>query len=275
MKKKAFYAILVLFITFWQLLVSETQHLVVYLGRPLDVLFYLKEHFSDILLKATVTALEAFFALVFSGIIAMILLHYGFKSNYKLKLIERMSLFSQTIPVIIILTVVLIIEKSILKYLQVSDLPIFFYTIPPISIALFFTPLINASRAVYDLDFELKALVRIWNLPKKDNIKKIYFPIALPYLLTGIKINASWAIVATLISEGMLVGIPGYKSTLGYVLMQPFSSSKEKGELLAVVLVATFLGFALYYITAYLQRKLEIKLLGYSTVQKKLYRGAQ
>jgi ABC-type nitrate/sulfonate/bicarbonate transport system permease component len=106
----------------------------------------------------------------------------------------------------------------------------------------------------------MKSMLRLWNPPVFWRITRVYIPNALPDILTGLRASATWAIGATLISEGLLNGIPGDTSTLGSFLVMPFNA--PPGRTPTAIILSTALGFLVYFIFCFLESKIQLYLLG-------------
>ena len=132
----------------------------------------------------------------------------------------------------------------------------------PVTVALMFPPLANGAGAIRRMPLQLRELLRIWGAPSLWKIRRVYLPLAIPDILTGVRASSTWAVGATLIAEGLLNGVSGDSNTLGHYLVRPFSSSASPGRTPAVILIATVLGFLVYLLFVGVQRYWESRLIG-------------
>jgi ABC-type nitrate/sulfonate/bicarbonate transport system permease component len=192
---------------------------------------------------------------------AILLLMFGLFFKGGLRVIELLASSSQTIPFLVIVAIFLLIEKPLFRALSFTPRADV-YCLLPVTLALVFPPLANGAEAIAQMPIQLKALSRRWNAPSSWRIRRIYLPCAINDILTGVRASATWAVGATLITEGLLNGVEGDSDTLGHALLRPFSSSAHPGKTPAVILIATILGFAVYYLFVVLQRRVDRRLRG-------------
>lgn len=249
------------FLVYWQTCTKDTTSvIVVYFGRPRDMFTYFTDEWRHLACSAANCMLTAVISLIFAGLLSLGFLALGLRFAGGLALVERLAAVSQAIPVLIIVTLLLIIERSIFDALGIKP-PATVYCIGPVTVGLLFPPLVYGAEAVLRLPVEIKALLRLWRVPHGLRINHIYLPAALPGILTGVRASATWAVGATLVAEGLINGVPGDITTLGHDLIHPFSSVVP-GRTPAVISLATVLGFAVYYVFDCLQNWLERRLLG-------------
>lgn len=255
----AFVALLLL-ITWRDSSLPSSNPVIVYFGRPHDTLAYFSANWQDLGYRSLKCLFTAIVSLGLAGGVALLLLALGLLSDGWLAPIERLAAASQAVPILVIVTFALIIELSLFRSLELSA-SITIYCLGPVTLGLLFPPLVYGAEAVLRLSLEIKALLRLWDTPTHWRILHVYLPVALPSVLTGVRTSATWAVSATIITEGMLHGIDGDSSTLGHLLLRPFSSGAP-GRTPAVIIVATVLGFAVYQLFVHLQGFIERWLLG-------------
>jgi ABC-type nitrate/sulfonate/bicarbonate transport system permease component len=182
-------------------------------------------------------------------------------SDGRLSVIERLSASLQTVPVLVIVTVSLLVETQLATLFNISPAASS-YCVLPVTVALMFPPLANGAGAIRRMPLQLRELLRIWGAPSLWKIRRVYLPLAIPDILTGVRASSTWAVGATLIAEGLLNGVSGDSNTLGHYLVRPFSSSASPGRTPAVILIATVLGFLVYLLFVGVQRYWESRLIG-------------
>jgi len=260
--------LLVLF--YWQRYLNTNHPIVIYFGRPFDVYLYISQNWGRILEASFTTTLIAVTSLFLAGLTALYFLIMGLISDKWLQRVEQLVAISQTIPILVIVTIIYIAQKSIFKALNV-ELGLAWYCFMPVCIALFFPPLVYGIKGVRSIDSDMKALLRIWDAPQSWRIRRIYLPQALPHLLTGLRVSSTWAVAATLITEGLVHGVGNNQSSIGKSLMRPFSGSVSPGQTLALMIVATLLGYFVYLLIGIFQSLVEHKYFGIAAKNEEVY----
>lgn len=247
----------------WETTASNRGPLVVYFARPSDTWRYLRTEWAALASSAFMCLLVASMSLLLSALASLSLLVAGLYSTSKLRMIERSAAYSQTVPTLVVVTISLLAEKQLFKTLGIT-VNAHWYCVFPVTLALMFPPLANGAGAINRAPLQLKELLRLWAAPPFWRIRRVYLPLVLPDILTGVRSSATWAVGATLITEGLLNGVEGDSTTLGRALMRPFSAG-EPGKTLSVLLIASALGYLLYAMVVRLQEVLERWLLGQAT----------
>lgn len=248
----------------WEKTYANSSVIVIYFGRPSDVIAYLRSEWAALFYSALVCTLVSISSLVLSGVLSVILLTAGLLSERGVKVIERIAALTQTVPMLVIVTVSLLLETQLFALLGIQPTT-GWYCVLPVTAALLFPPLVNGAGAINRAPIELKAMLRLWNASRLSRVRRVYLPLVIPDILTGIRSSATWAVGATLIAEGLLNGISGDSSTLGHFLMRPFSNG-QPGRTPAVIVVATVLGFAVYYFSVVIQQIIEKRLHGNTAI---------
>lgn len=236
----------------WQSILDVNSQIVIYFGRPGNVFDYVILNWDRIGKGAAVTTFVAFVSLALSGVVAVGFLAIGLSSEAKFRLVEHFAAISQTVPVLVTVTVFFILEKTLVKIIGLN-LGFIWYCFIPVSVALFFPPLVYGIKGVRDIDSSMKGLLRIWGAPQGWRIKRIFLPEVLPHIMTGLRASSTWAVSATLITEGLVHGVVGSEYSIGKHLMRPFSGSVHPGQTLTLIIVATLLGLLVYLVTGRVQ----------------------
>jgi len=117
----------------------------------------------------------------------------------------------------------------------------------------------------------MKGLLRIWGAPQGWRIKRIILPEVLPHIMTGLRTSSTWAVSATLITEGLVHGVGGSECSIGKHLMRPFSVSSKPGQTLNLIIVATLLGLLVYFVTVRIQVYTQKRIFGPALEQESIY----
>lgn len=250
----------------WQCLASNQSHVVSYFGRPSDTWLYLMGNWKTLLSSSVMCLSVAAGSLVLAAFMSLLLLAYGLHSPKRLPSIERFAAYLQTVPMLVVVTICLVIQKELFKVVGVMPTA-YWYCVLPVTIALMFPPLANGAGALRRTLLEVKQLLRLWDVPPYQRIMKVYLPLVLPDVLTGVRSSATWAVSATLVVEALLNGVEGQMATLGHA----FLGKPPAGLLVSVVAVSSLLGYLLYAAVASLQGIIERRLLGKAAEAADLY----
>ncbi len=256
------------FLYAWSMSFANNNSIVIYFGRPGDLWNYSSSNWGDLFRTSVLCFITACGSLILAGVTAILLLVLGLFSDQRLRLIERIGASSQTIPLLVIVTISLLVEEGLFKVLHLRPAADW-YCILPVTLALAFPPLVNGAAAIARMPIQIKALFRIWNAPAFWRIWRVYLPYAIPDILTGVRASSTWAVGATLIAEGLVNGVGGDSTTLGHALIIPFQM--PKGKTPVVILIATVLGYAVYVLFDGVQRRIEKRLQGKAAIGEKDY----
>ena len=248
-------------IAVWQISFANSNYLVVYFGRPSDVPRYVYDHWNYLLFASLDCFLTAIISLILAWAIATLMLTIGLLKDGWLKPMEWFAATSQVVPLLVIVTVFFILERTIFGSPSFSHATAV-YSLAPVTLSLIFPPLVYGANSIMRTQIQIKSLLRLWQAPIWWRIFRVYLPKALPDILTGLRTSATWAIGATLISEGLFDGVEVNKRTFGHLLVRPFSSSTPLGQTLTVIILSTVLAFGVYYLFGGIQLFVERRLLG-------------
>ena len=110
--------------------------------------------------------------------------------------------------------------------------------------------LIQSMYATQQIDSVLQQVAKAFHLSRIERIRSIYVPSAVPFLMTGLRVSASIALLLSISAE-FLGGAPGLGKVLNTALINDNSEA-----VFALVLVSGFLGLALNAILHVMQRRL-------------------
>ena len=228
--KLAIVGCLIGLIIFWQRLAPGSSSIVVYFGRPSDFFQYIGSNWNELARASSLCLFTAILSLALACVFSVVLLVLGLLAEGWLTLVERLAASSQSIPVLVIVAIALLVETALFDLFSIKP-STWAYCIGPVTLALLFPPLVNGAAAILRMPIEIKALLRIWQVPAWWRIFRIYLPGAIPDILTGIRTSATWAVGATLITEGLLNGVEGDTLTLGRFLVRlSHGEQKKRGD---------------------------------------------
>ena len=255
----------------WWGYAEKDTAIVVYFGRPSDIWNYTAQHWKSVLRGCAITTLIALVSLFISGALAVVFLAIGLLSERGLLLTGRLAAVSQTIPMLVVVLISYIVGESLVKGMGL-DLSFVWYCFVPVSVALFFPPLAYGIKGVRDINSTMKGLLRIWNAPQGWRIRHVFLPGALPHILTGLRVSSTWAVAATLITEGLVFGVGSDdKCSIGHWLMTPFSTTPVAGQTPTLLIVVTLLGFAVYCLMGLVEWFTLTRFLGIAAKKEREY----
>lgn len=259
-----------LLLWWWSKQATTESVIVIYLGRPWDVIEYVGNNWPRLAIGSLQCLLTALASLAIAGLLAITLIILGLFSQRGLSRIERVAAGFQTLPILVIVTVCFLLEREIFRLFNL-EAPADVLCIAPVSLSLTFTPLVNGIAAAHRIPFSLRALLRLWDAQPLQRIWRIYLPYVMGDILTGIRASATWAVGAVLIAEGMVNRVVGSSDTLGHKLIRPFTSGNPVGETLSVIIISTALGYAVYRITVMFHSLCERGIYGEATTAQQAY----
>ncbi|MHB0896390.1 MAG: ABC transporter permease [Spirochaetales bacterium] len=117
-----------------------------------------------------------------------------------------------------------------------------------VALASFFPVLVNAVQGLTSVSTSTVELMHSLNASKRDIFWKVRLPSSLPYLFTGLKISASGAILAAIISEYMYA-VKGIGA-----LIVTFMFGARVLELWAAMIVSAMLSILFYWVIRIIER---------------------
>ncbi len=220
---------LAIFIAFWQVSVVLGDIPEWLLPAPLDVLDSLIRD-SWLLLSHTVyTFVAAFTGFILSvvlGVIIALIIDYWPLLGAK---VYPLLVLSQTVPIITVAPLIIIwLGYGLLPKVLVAVLVCFF----PI--------VINTTGGLQSADNDLADLMKVMGASRWQVIRLARIPAALPSFFSGLKISATYCVMAAVIGEWL-----GASKGLGVVLTRA-SHSFQMGRVFAAITVIVFISLMFY-----------------------------
>jgi ABC-type nitrate/sulfonate/bicarbonate transport system permease component len=147
--------------------------------------------------------------------------------------------FLRPIPSVAIVPIAVIIQGISIK----AALIIIVY-------AAFWQVFVQVLYGVADVDVVARDTARSFGLTRTERLIKVVLPTALPYLMTGLRLAASVALILAVTAE-MVIGNPG----LGTLIMLSRSTPGDSAGLYAFVVVAGLLGVAINAVFRIVERR--------------------
>jgi ABC-type nitrate/sulfonate/bicarbonate transport system permease component len=146
--------------------------------------------------------------------------------------------FGRTIPGVAILPVVLLLFGSNRSMVLIL---VMFSAVWPM--------LVQATYAAQQLSPQMRQVATSFRLSRTSRIRDIYFPSALPFLMTGLRISATISLLITISSE-FLGGAPGLGQRLYSTL-----TVNDNDRMFVYVVTAALLGVVLNWLLVAAQRR--------------------
>ncbi|MGN8646106.1 ABC transporter permease [Gracilibacillus sp. HCP3S3_G5_1] len=233
----------VIFILVWQFGTLLLQIPPYILPKPTDVLTATVENWGRLWDSASTTILESvigFFFSVVIGVSAAIIMASS-------KILERSlypyAILLQTIPIVAIAPIIVIWFGS-----GMNAIVIIAFTIG------FFPMLSNTLIGLNATDRGMLDLLSLYQASKWQIMWKIRIPAALPYIIAGLKISCTLAIIGAIVGE-YIAGIGGGDGGLGYAITVA-STTMEIPYLFACGIAASLLGIVFFLLVSLLSKML-------------------
>ena len=219
----------------WELICTLLNVATYILPKPSDIFLAAQENWSNLVKSTSKTVFTSIIGFVISiviGISVAVLLSLS-------QVIERAVYFYaiilQTIPVVAVAPIIVI-------WMGAGSSAI----VAIVFLISFFPILSNTLIGLNSTDKNLKNLFFLYNTSHLQTIMYLRIPAALPFILAGLKISASLAVVGAIVGE-YVAGIGGGSGGLGYSITIA-ASRLQTPYLFACGIAAAVLGITFYLI---------------------------
>lgn len=217
-------------IVMWQLIVEIKDIPMYILPTPIDILQVFVKEYANLYLNTLVTLNEALIGFIVAIILSIVIGTVMDFIPILKKCLYPIMLVSQTIPTITIAPLLII-------WFGFDSLP----KILMVTLTCFFPILINFVDGIENIDKDYLNLFKTMNANKLSTFLHLKFPMALDKLFVGLKISATYAVVAATVAEwlGGTKGLGVYmvRAKSAYALDKVFAST-----ILVVIFSLTFVG---------------------------------
>lgn len=223
----------ILFIGGWELFCRISGLKPYLLPKPSDIVMAASENASNLWVSVYTTITEAVL-----GFLLSIILGVGFAVLLaSSKLIERSiypyAIIMQTIPIVAIAPIIVIWFGAGMNAIIIIAFLIGFF--PMLS---------NTLIGLNSTDHNMKNLFYLYNASPLQTMLRLRIPAALPYIVAGLKISCTLAVIGAIVGE-YIAGIGGGNGGLGYAITVA-SSRLQTAYLFACGLSASLLGIAFF-----------------------------
>jgi NitT/TauT family transport system permease protein len=211
------------------------------LPSPLRVVHALVHRFPSLMTSLEITGAEAagglFAALVVGVLVALVFA----QSPWIRKMFYPYTILLQTVPIVAIAPLILMWMGSGLT------------TVMLIAFIICLAPIIaNTTQGLISVDRNMVDLFLMHNASRSQVLLKLRMPHALPSIFTGIRIASGISVIGAITGElfaaSVRVGVGG----IGYAI-QYANAQTEIDYLFALVIAASALGFAFFFIVMFLE----------------------
>ena len=191
MKNKILYILLsVLLLMAWQYFGSTNQTARLLLSSPSLVVDYFGKNYASLLQAAQTTFIEAV-----AGLLIAIVFSFGVMilCLYKPKLMDfvlPIMITSQVIPLIVLAPFFIILMGIGLGS-----------KIAMAALMCFFPIFVNFAQGYKAINQNIHELLYMYNTDTWTRISNVYFPLAMPSIIAGLKISATLAVIGSIVAE--------------------------------------------------------------------------
>ncbi len=226
-------AAFILFIGGWELICRLAGIKPYLLPKPSDIVRAAVENASNLWVSVYTTIMEAAI-----GFLLSIVLGVGFAILLaSSKLIEKSvypyAIIMQTIPIVAVAPIIVIWFGAGMNAIVIIAFLIGFF--PMLS---------NTLIGLNSTDHNMKNLFYLYNASQMQTMFRLRLPAALPYILAGLKISCTLAVIGAIVGE-YIAGIGGGKGGLGYAITVS-ASRLQTPYLFACGLAASVLGIVFF-----------------------------
>lgn len=211
------------------------------LPSPRLVLRAVETRFSSLMSSLFITTIEAAGGLAAALIVGVVVALIFAQSPWVRKMFYPYTILLQTVPIVAIAPLILTWMGSGL------------FSVMLIAFIICLAPIIaNTTQGLISVDRNMVDLFLMHNASRAQLLLKLRMPHALPSIFTGIRIASGIAVIGAITGElfagSVRVGVGG----IGYAI-QYASAQTETDYLFALVLAASALGFAFFFIVMFLE----------------------
>lgn len=228
----------VLLIALWQYFGSTDTTVRLYISYPSLILEYFIENHIALLEATLITFSEAFIGLVLATLFSFGIMIICFRKPKFLDFILPIMITSQVVPIIVLAPFFIILfgiglTSKILMAAVISFFPIF----------------VNFVQGYKSISPNIHELMTIYKAPFSFKVSRVYFPLAMPNIMAGLKISATLAVIGAIVAE-----FTGAKMGIGKNLF--VSAIRLDPDLMMTSLIlATLIGLSMYGIVRFVERK--------------------
>jgi NitT/TauT family transport system permease protein len=218
------------------------NHLPAYiLPGPLTVALTVRDRYPSLLESLRITAEEAAGGLLASIVVGVAVAMVFAQWRWLRQTLYPYTILLQTVPIVAI-------APLIINWAGAGIFPVMILTF-----IICLAPIIaNTTQGLVSVDENLIHLFLMYKASRAQILFKLRLPNALPNLFTGIRISAGISVIGGITGELFAGSTRVGEGGLGYAIIYA-SNQMETGYLFALVLAATVLGFAFFFVVMFLE----------------------
>lgn len=195
----------------WHYFGSHNRTVRLLVSSPALVAQYFSANAGDLLKAAGITLAEAVAGLTIATAFSFLMMMLCFYKPRLLDFILPVMITSQVIPIIVLAPFFIILlgiglTSKIAMAAVISFFPVF----------------INFSQGFKAIGTNIHEMFYIYNAPLGFRIRKVYFPLAMPSIMAGLKVSATLATIGAIVAEftGAEIGL-GKNLFLSAIRLEP------------------------------------------------------
>ncbi len=199
MKKAILYTIITLLLLLcWQFATFENNNLKLLISNPSQSFQYFQSHSSLIFESVGFTAYESLSGFLIAILFSFVLVFICLLNRKLFEFVLPIMIVSQVIPIVTLAPLFIVLLGIGLKS-----------KIAMASLMCFFPIFVNLATGVNSIEKNYHNLFNIYNASPSVKIKRLYFPLATPYIFSGLKVSSTLAVVGAIVAEfnGAEVGL--------------------------------------------------------------------
>jgi ABC-type nitrate/sulfonate/bicarbonate transport system permease component len=232
-------AAMTLFIVLWEVIVRLTKTPEYRLPAPSAIIGEFIDSWDVLLGHTAVTAYETILGFIIGAIAASIIAVIIVSFKPLERILMPFAVISQTIPLVALAPLLAI-------WFGFGLAPKIILTV----LVVFFPVLVNVMEGLKSVDPDLMEMMKGMKATKYQIFTKLRIPAAAPFLFTGLKISAAYAVMGAVISEWT-----GASKGLGIYMTRAMSSFKTAALFAAIVIIAA-LSILLFKLIGLLENKI-------------------
>ena len=199
MKKAIAYIVFsLLLLLWWQYVTEGNNSLLLLISNPLQSFQYFQSHSSLIFESLAYTAYESFAGFLVAILFSFLLVFICLLNRKLFEFILPIMIVSQVIPIVTLAPLFIVLLGIGLKS-----------KIAMATLICFFPIFVNLATGVNSISNNYHNLFNVYNASPLVRIKRLYFPLATPYIFSGLKVSSTLAVVGAIVAEfnGAEVGL--------------------------------------------------------------------
>lgn len=240
MKNKILYIfIVIILLLVWQYFGSTNNTVRLLLSSPSLVLDYFTENYSELTQATLITFVEAFVGLLIATFFSFSVMILCFYIPKLMDFVLPIMVASQVIPLIVLAPFFIILlgiglESKIAMAALMCFFPIF----------------LNFTQGYKSISQDVHELLHIYDASIRSRIKNVYFPLAMPNIMTGLKISSTLAVIGAIVAEftGSTQGL-GKNLFLSAIRLEP-------DLMMSSLILSTLLGAVIFGSIYFIEKRL-------------------